>query len=167
MKRIRRLTWICLIGLALSGVTAIPLRTEVGWLVKTSGADRLVESAGTAAPGWASWLMRVQEALQHAGDNYPFLLYGTDWLAFANFVIALAFVGALRDPIRNRWVFEFGLIACGLLVPYALIFGGIRGVPLWWRLIDCAFGVLGFIVLWYCRKWSRAIEFAALTRPKP
>ena len=51
------------------------------------------------------------------------LFYSTDWLAFGHFVIAIAFVGALRDPVRNRWLFDFGLIACVLVVPYAVVFG--------------------------------------------
>jgi hypothetical protein len=39
---------------------------------------------------------------------------------------ALSFVGALRDPVRNRWLFDFGLIACVLVIPYALVFGALR-----------------------------------------
>jgi len=60
--------------------------------------------------------------------------------------------------VRNRWLFDFGLIACGLVIPYALVFGGLRGIPFWWRLIDCSFGVFGFIPLWFCRKWARELE---------
>ena len=32
------------------------------------------------------------------------------------------------------------------------------GIPLWWRLIDCSFGVFGIIPLWFCRKWSEELE---------
>jgi hypothetical protein len=73
---------------------------------------------------------------------------------FGHFVIAITFVGAFRDPVRNRWLFDFGLIACGLVIPYALLFGQVRGIPFWWRLIDCSFGVMGFVPLWFCRKWA-------------
>ena len=69
-------------------------------------------------------------------------------------MIALAFVGALRDPVRNIWLFSFGLIACACVVPYAFVFGAIRGIPFWWRLIDCSFGVFGIIPVWLCRKWA-------------
>jgi len=41
-----------------------------------------------------------------SGDGYPFIAYGTDWLAFAHFVIAIAFIGPWRDPVRNVWVVE-------------------------------------------------------------
>jgi len=96
--------------------------------------------------------------LNDTSTNRPFLFYGTDWLAFGHFVIAIAFIGALRDLVRNRWLFDFGLIACALVIPFALIFGAVRGIPFWWRLIDCSFGVFGFVPLWFCRKWTRELE---------
>ncbi|CAM5660696.1 hypothetical protein SALBM217S_01493 [Streptomyces griseoloalbus] len=49
----------------------------------------------------------------------PFLLLGTDWLAFAHLVIAVAFYGPYRDPVRNIWVVEFGMIACAGIIPLA------------------------------------------------
>jgi hypothetical protein len=62
-------------------------------------------------------------------------------------VIAVAFLGPLKDPIRNIWVVEFGMIACILVIPLALICGHIRGIPFAWQLIDCSFGIFGFIPL--------------------
>jgi len=145
------LTWLFIIGLALSGATAIPLLPEVNWLAQSFG------TSGTF-PGLAEWLLRVREALTQIQSQYPFLFYGTDWLAFGHFVIAIAFIGALREPVRNRWLFDFGLIACVLVVPYALVFGGLRGIPIWWRLIDCSFGVFGVVPLWFCRRWAGELE---------
>ncbi|MGC2162938.1 MAG: hypothetical protein WA634_13565 [Silvibacterium sp.] len=78
--------------------------------------------------------------------------YGTDWLAFAHLAIAIAFIGPYIDPVRNKWVITFGLIACGGVIPLALIAGHIRGIPLAWRLIDCSFGVFGSIPLLLCRR---------------
>jgi hypothetical protein len=104
------------------------------------------------------WLTRVNDALVQTQSQNPFLFYGTDWLAFGHFVIAIAFIGALKNPVRNRWLFDFGLIACVLVVPYALVFGGLRGIPFWWRLIDCSFGIWGFIPLWFCRVWSEKLD---------
>jgi hypothetical protein len=66
-------------------------------------------------------------------------------------------VGALRDPVRNCWLFDFGLIACVAVIPFALVFGAVRGIPFWWRLIDCSFGVFGSVPLWFCRKWVRQL----------
>ena len=156
-RRIKLLTWLFLIGLVFSGATAIPLLTEVDSLARITSANQLAESS-SAAPGWAVWLVKVQSALHDMDQRYPFLFYGTDWLAFGHFAIAIAFIGALRDPVRNRWLFTFGLIACVLIVPYAFAFGGARGIPVWWRLIDCSFGVIGFVPLWFCRKWVRELE---------
>jgi hypothetical protein len=156
-RRMQWLTWLFIIGLVISGATAIPLRTELEWLVKMTGADQLAASSSDV-PAWAAWLVKVRVSLEDTGAKHPFLFYGTDWLAFGHFAIAIAFIGALRDPVRNRWLFDFGLIACVLLIPYAFVFGTIREIPLWWRLIDCSFGVFGFVPLWFCRKWARELE---------
>jgi hypothetical protein len=76
------------------------------------------------------------------------MFYGTDWLAFGHLMIAIAFIGPLRDPVRNIWVVEFGMIACVLVIPAALICGFVRGIPFFWRLIDCSFGVFGIVPLY-------------------
>ena len=157
-RRIRSLTVLFIVGLVLSGATAIPLPGEVDWLVKATNARRLVDARDSASPpSWALWLTKVQDALQQVAATQPFLFYGTDWLAFGHFVVAIAFIGALRDPVRNVWLFTFGMIACALVVPYAFIFGAIRGIPFYWRLIDCSFGIFGIIPLWLCRKWAREL----------
>jgi hypothetical protein len=158
-RRIKLLTWLFIVCLVISGVTAIPLVTELDWLVKLTDARQLVEApTSTNAPVWAIWLLKVHTALRLTSEQHPILFYGTDWLAFGHFVIALAFVGALRDPMRNRWLFDFGLLACVLVIPFALVLGAVRGIPVWWRLIDCSFGVLGFVPLWFCRKWANELE---------
>ena len=79
------------------------------------------------------------------------------------FLYGLA-VLAVFFAVRNRWLFDFGLIACVLVIPYALVFGAVRGIPFWWRLIDCSFGVFGFVPLWFCRKWVCEIESLCLQR---
>src|SRR5262245_22838863 len=140
-----------MVGLVLSGATAIPLEWELDVLARVLGIANLTSAQATT--GLHRWILTVREALHEIGAQYPFMAYGTDWLAFGHFVIAIAFVGALRDPIRNRWLFSFGMIACALVIPYALIFGAIRGIPLYWRLIDCSFGLFGVVPLWVCRRW--------------
>lgn len=155
-RRIKWLTWFFIFGLVLSGATAIPLKWELELLVNWFGLTG--QTSATATNELGRWLLAAAEALQEVSAKHPLLFYGTDWLAFGHFVIALAFVGALRDPVRNRWLFDFGLIACAAVIPFALVFGTVRGIPLWWQLIDCSFGVFGFVPLWFCRTWAREIE---------
>lgn len=155
LRLIKGLTWLFIIGLVVSGATAIPLNWELDLLAKWFGLEG--QTSATAPTQMGRWLLTAREALQDVSVKHPLLFYGTDWLAFGHFVIAIAFVGALRDPVRNMWLFTFGMIACVLVVPYALIFGAVRGIPFWWRLIDCSFAVFGFVPLWFCRKWAQAL----------
>lgn len=157
LRRIRMTTWVFIIGLVLSGATAIPLASELDLLVKLFPTA----SAPAGDPGFAGWILRVRDAVQDTNARHAFLAYGTDWLAFGHFVIGVAFIGALRDPVRNSWLFTFGMIACAMIIPYAFIFGAVRGIPVGWRLIDCSFGVFGMIPVWFCRRWTD--ELAGVT----
>jgi hypothetical protein len=147
IERLKYLRWIrfwlsvVIFGLLVSGATAIPLVQEIGFL------HRAVHSREIFGPEIREWIQAVYAAVLDTNSRYHFLFYGTDWLAFGHFAIAIAFIGPLRDPVRNIWVIEFGIISCLLLIPYALIFGALRGIPFWWRLIDCAFGIFGVIPL--------------------
>jgi hypothetical protein len=164
LRRTRLLTVVFIIGLVLSGLTAIPLVTELDWVVATLGLEGQTSATATSETG--RWLLKIREALMATQAAHPQLFYGTDWLAFGHVVIALAFIGAWRDPVRNRWLFDFGLIACALVIPWALIFGAARGIPLWWRLIDCSFGLLGAVPLWLCRRYTRQLA-AILSSREP
>jgi hypothetical protein len=155
-RRIRWMTWFFIVGLIISGVTAIPLPTEIDWLTKLAGISDLAPEQATS--GFAKWLLKVRDGLRATDANYPFIFYGMDWLAFGHIIIAIAFIGALRDPVRNVWLFDFGMIACILVIPWALIFGALRGIPLGWRLIDCSFGVFGIIPLWVARRWVNELS---------
>jgi hypothetical protein len=159
-KRVRALLIFFIVALLLSGITAFPLEWELSLL------NRLVNDARSPLPvmwpGLAGWIAFVHTGLQDTYRRYPFMAYGTDWLAFAHIVIAIAFWGPLKDPLRNIWVIEFGMIACILIVPLALIFGPIRGIPFFWQLIDCSFGLLGIIPLWFC--YHTILRIAELER---
>jgi len=147
-RRIRLLLILFIIGLTVSGLTAFPLEWEVGLL------HRWVAGPGALA----GWIDRVYEGLRVSYGLYPFLAYGTDWLAFAHLVIAVAFIGPLRDPVRNIWTIEFGMIACLLIFPLALIMGPLRGIPIFWQVIDCSFGAAGLCVLWPVRGMVKGLE---------
>ncbi|MGW5133060.1 hypothetical protein [Streptomyces sp. NPDC004135] len=159
LKGIRAWLVFFVVCLVLSGATAFPLVHELRW------TDELLRASavGDQLPSLADWIGRVRVGLDRADAEYPFLLYGTDWLAFAHLVIAVAFYGPYRDPVRNVWVVEFGMIACAGIIPLALICGPIRGIPLWWSVIDMAFGVFGVIPLYVVRRRIKRLE--ELTAP--
>jgi hypothetical protein len=164
LRRIRFWLAVFIAGLVMSGVTAFPLQTELGWLDSLLHSGRVSEMAELT--GLLPWIERVHEGLRATNGRYPFLAYGTDWLAFAHLVIAVAFIGPCIEPVRNKWVITFGLIACAGVIPLALIAGAVRGIPLPWRLIDCSFGVLGSIPLLICRRSILALE-RELDPPRP
>jgi hypothetical protein len=66
------------------------------------------------------------------------------------------------DPVRNVRGVSAGMIACVGFIPLALIAGEIRGIPFYWRLIDCGFGICGIVPLWLSRQYIR--QFGALDR---
>jgi hypothetical protein len=154
-RRIRLLLIFFICALSLAGLTAIPLKWELrllnGWFGTNSFLSPIL-------PSLADWISRVNDSVQHGYGEYPLLAYGTDWLAFAHIVIAAAFVGPLRDPVRNIWVIEFGMIACVLILPWALIFGVLREIPWFWTLIDMSFGVFGILPLWWVRRDIRKLS---------
>ena len=118
----------------------MPLETELSFLSRCISSQTMI----------GAWIEKVYIALVNMNSQYPFLAYGYDWLAFAHFVLAILFIGPLKDPVRNKWVIEFGMIACLLIIPFAFIAGQLRGIPIGWRLIDCSFGVIGLIPLSIC-----------------
>jgi hypothetical protein len=140
LQLIRRLLLFFIIILFLSGLTAIPVEIELSLLLKIFPSPTQLHQ----------WVEKVLSSYKNVNNESPFLLYGYDWLAFAHFILAILFIGPYRDPLKNVWVIEFGLIACVLIFPPAFIAGPIREIPIGWRLIDCSFGVFGLIPLWIC-----------------
>jgi hypothetical protein len=114
-RSVRRWIIFFIIALALSGLTAFALETELGWLVGGWPFAR-----GGSLYGW---VLRVYAALRDINLRYPFLAYGYDWLAF--------------------------------------IAGTVRGIPIYWRLIDCSFGVVGLVPLSLCYRRIRLLEESA------
>ncbi|MFC0775884.1 hypothetical protein [Terrimonas alba] len=148
LKQIRGWIIFFMVSLFLSGLTAIPLETELQFLSRCiSSQTRL-----------GAWIEKVYLAIVHTNRHYPFLSYGYDWLAFAHFVLAILFIGPLKDPVKNKWVVEFAMIACLLIIPYGFVAGYFRGIPIGWRLIDCSFGVIGLIPLSICLAKIKQVE---------
>ena len=150
LRRIRAFIVFFMIVLALSGITAFPVYTEL----------KLIHEQQPFPPGSALqiWLDRVWNGVKAAHDRDPFLFYGFDWLAFAHLVIALLFIGPYKDPVRNKWIVNWGIIACLGIIPLACIAGPIRDIPWFHILIDCSFGIIGIIPLLMLRRWIKNLE---------
>ena len=149
LNKIHVLILLFIICLILSGITAFPIETEL----------QIANNNLVLLPEFLrKWISDVFQAVHTTNSNFPFLSYGTDWLAFAHLVIAIAFIGPLKDPIKNIWVIQFGIIACFMVFPLALIAGYIRKIPFYWQLIDCSFGVFGFILLYVIYRLIKDME---------
>lgn len=150
-KQVRNLIMLFIVCLVLSGVTAFPIETQL----------RILSNNIASFPEqFQMWINQVYLAVKNTNENYPYLSYGTDWLAFAHIVIAVAFIGPLKDPVRNIWVIQFGMIACVMVFPLAFIAGPIRGIPFYCQLIDCSFGVFGFMLLYLVYRKIVSLEKA-------
>lgn len=154
-KSIRFWLLFFMVSLILSGITAFPIETELEWFSHHS----------SFLPEYMQkWLNTIYTAVKETNLKNPQLAYGTDWLAFSHIVIAVAFIGPLIDPVKNSWIFIFGMIACGMVIPLALICGPIRSIPFYWTFIDCSFGIIGFFPLWICYQKVKKIELINSTK---
>ena len=133
-----------MVALIVSGVTAFPVETELQWLLQH---PNLVPRFAT------NWLQTVYSALQDTNTKYPMIAYGFDWLAFAHIIIAMAFIGPLKNPVKNIWIIEWAMLACVAILPLAFIAAPIRHIPLFHVIIDCSFGIVGILPLFICRRW--------------
>ncbi len=155
VRRFRAWIIVVIVGLVLSGLTAFPLLAEVELLGRVLGlppgdvSPEAARSSGAGIfPGLRGWVYTVRQGLRDTYSTYPWVAYGTDWLAFGHLVIAGFFIGPLVWPRRDqRWTLIMGMIACVGVVPLAVVAGEVRGIPWGWRLIDCAFGVFGIVPL--------------------
>jgi hypothetical protein len=155
-RRIKIWLVVFITGLVLSGATAFPIESELAFLAA---------HANIFPATMANWITSVYKAVKATNQTYPYLSYGTDWLAFGHLVIAMAFIGPLINPVKNVWVLQFGMIAC-ITVPFlAFIAGPIRQIPVYWRFIDTCFGVFGIIPLWLCYQLIKRLEKLQISYP--
>ncbi len=148
--------WLVLFSVALiaAGTTAIFAREGLRMLAPWFAQGSLLQ---TVWPSMAGWLSLVHRAVEETYDKYPFLAYGFDWLAFGHYIISIPFLMAIRDPRKHSWVISYGVYACIAVLPFAIVFGAIRGIPLFWRGVDTLFGIGGLIVLLILRRQLNAL----------
>jgi hypothetical protein len=155
LKQIRLAILIVIVGLVLSGVTAFLLLHELKLLCDLLGKDGM----GLAVDSdLMRWVFKVRDGLANTYRDYPFIAYGTDWLAFGHLMIALFFILPYRDPVRYEGVLRIGIAASLLVIPLAFICGPIRGIPVFWRLVDCSFGILCIVPLAFALRKIRQLD---------
>lgn len=108
------------------------------------------------------FLKDIAEAYYYNLKHYPFMLYSLDWLGYAHLMIALVFIGPIRDPQRNIWVIQFGQLACLLTLPAIGLFGWLHQLPWQWSILDCSFGLIGFAILRYSQLQVRYADQAGI-----
>lgn len=148
-RQIKNWTWFFIVGITLSGITAFPIESELYWLH---------EHSSSFPPALSEWIDRVYKTVRQTNESFAFLAYGTDWLAFAHLIIAMLFIGVLKEPVKNKWIIDWAIACCLLSFPFAFIFGHIRQIPLFHRFIDCSFGAIGIILLLVMRRKIKMLE---------
>ena len=156
LRRYRIALLIFIAGLVLSGLTAFPLLHEMRLLASWMGIGD--SAAYSDLSGLEHWIAFVLHGLEQTHARFPFIAYGTDWLAYGHIAIALFFIKPLKHPLESDWVLRTGLWLCVGVIPLALIAGEIRGIPFYWRLIDCSFGIFGALPLLYCLRLTRRLR---------
>ena len=154
LRNIRRWLLFFMIALVLSGITAFPIQTEVNFFLSVRDYLPLPDVM-------LHWLEYIAKGVNSTMATFPQVFYGCDWLAFSHIVIALFFIGVYKNPVQNAWVLRIGLIACAGIIPLAFIGGSVRDIPVFWRLIDCSFGVFGSLPLLYVLHLIKKLENAS------
>jgi len=104
------------------------------------------------------FLEKALNGIREIKSKHPYYLYALDWLGFAHIVLALLFAGAIRDPVKNIWIVECGLIACIGVIFVAAICIPMRGLPPSWFLIDFSFAPAAALPLWIARRDIKQID---------
>ncbi|HYV92061.1 MAG TPA: hypothetical protein VE978_09775 [Chitinophagales bacterium] len=147
--RIKAAIIITIIGLLLNGMSSLPLRTELDILLRYP--NRLPQFL-------LDWWTYVQQGVVETSEKYNFMRYGFDWLAFAHLMIAIAFIGPLRDPVKNQWVIKWGMIVAAMSILMAFGWERMRNIPVWWSIIDAGISYVAFVVLWLCNRWIEKLK---------
>ena len=126
--------------LILSGITAFPVQSEINFLHEIKELFPLFMQ---------KWILELHQVISETPE---IIFYGTDWLAFAHIIIALFFIPVYKNPIAYQMNLKIAMLACLAVFPLAFICGPIRGIPFFHQLIDCSFGIIGFLFLLYINK---------------
>ena len=90
LRRYRVVLGLFITGLVLSGLTAFPLLHELRLMASWLGIKS--HEAYQQHEGLSFWLGYVWHGLEVTQAQFPFIVYGTDWLAFGHLTIAVFFM---------------------------------------------------------------------------
>jgi hypothetical protein len=138
-QKIKKLVIIYTLILIISGATAS---------FPKEGIDFIYNQIPIPFEFMKKWIALVYSEIINTPNH---LIYGYDWLAFGHYAIAISFWGVYRNAKQNLWIVEWAMINSFLIIPFALTFGHFRGIPFWWQMVDCSFGVGSLILLFYLR----------------
>jgi len=156
LRIIRLMLAIVAVGLTLAGLTTFWLPWEVTKLL-----DIVFDRSSTSIPFFSSeyqLLVQVEKGLQYLQTSFPQFFLGTDYLGFAHIMFALLFIGAMGDPLKNKWVIQFGMIAAVVVIPCAFLFGFVRGLPFIHYLVDASFGIGAVIPFFVAMREMKKVE---------
>ncbi len=140
IQQIRIVLIFFIICLILSGITAFPLVTEIDFLAKNSSVFPNILQ---------DWIWHLHKQIHTTPSE---ILYGTDWLAFSHIIISLFLIPVYLYPKQYALNIVVCMFACVGVFFIAFICGPIRNIPFFHQLIDCAFGLFGFIPLYFIHK---------------
>jgi hypothetical protein len=162
LRRAKVMLGIVVFGLLVSAITIWPAIPGLKMAV------RIVWGEAEATGVIHGFILQVIAGLKVMEAHYPFMLYAHDWLAFAHIALAILFAGAIRDPVRNKWIVQCGLIMCALIPVLAGICIPLRGIPLVWFWVDFSFAPAAALPLWIAlRDIKRAEVDASLSAERP
>jgi len=142
--RVRVYLSVVLVGILFSCQMILFVEPEIQWIDKAIGQSPFVVQH---FPQLSDWIGVLRVSVTETYQKYPVMAYCMDWLAFAHVFIAVALLGAIRNPVQNVWVVKTALITTLLMIPFTFISGGIRGIPCYWLLLDSSFAMIAILPL--------------------
>jgi hypothetical protein len=139
----------------LSGLMAIPIDQQAALFIQHYGHS-------SSVAGVICHLLDVYSTVKVRHTDLSFG-YGYDWLAVSHVFLGLLFMGIDMRFVRHMKIFEVGFFAYMVIIVVAIIQGIIKGMPVWWQVVNYAFGLAGFLLLWSYYHVSKKMHIRSST----
>jgi len=157
LKQIRFWLILFFLGILFGLHTVVFAEVETAFFAKHLGRGAAME---TTLPVVSDWIEQLHVSVSETYEKHPAIAYCMDWLSYACIVFAIFIIGAIKDPVRNIWIIQVYMIACVLAFLLPFIVGPMRQIPVFWRFLDCSFGLIGFIILWIAYQLTKKLQTA-------